>query len=129
MSKVTSETTVQTTSTRKPRRRSTPKILRFIRTFLSFPNADDSRMDREYNRRISVVWPEKERITACPKTETNVARRELASSTIRPRQPYRRLASPTDYVVLVDRPGGRNQVIGANYCAYCGCSAQDDGLR
>ena len=47
--------------------------------------------------------------------KTNVARRELASSTTRPRQPYRRLASPTDYVVLVDCPGGPNQVLAQNY--------------
>src|SRR5262249_11754233 len=71
---------------------------------VEFPTADDSRM----SLRAAIAEPYGEW------GKTNVARRELASSATRPRQPYYRLASPTDYVVLVDCPGGPNQVVGAN---------------
>src|SRR5262249_35897438 len=86
---------------------------------VEFPTADDSRM----SLRAAIAEPYGEW------GKTNVARREPASSATRPRQPYYRLASPTDYVVLVDCPGGPNQVVGANYLRVCGCFAPRWRLR
>jgi hypothetical protein len=80
-------------------------------------------MDCEYKRLQPVAWEPEEREQASSLLRlhnTNVARREPASSATRPRQPYRQLASPTDYVVLVDCPGGRNQVrLRKIICALC----------